>query len=233
RCNLYDFHREILPFPEVWSWQRGIVEEKKQLVKQKGVDLTDSLIVLQHQPVYTLGAASSLEFLNFDARNSPFDLYRTDRGGEITYHGPGQLVMYPIINLRYYNMDLHWYLRALEEVIIRALRSAFSIEATRIEGLTGVWVGDRKVAAIGIKVSQWISYHGVALNVTTDLAPFHHIVPCGIRDRSVGTVKGLLGLEQDDCCNDLMVIDQAYTALIHEFRDVFEVGLSKNTPQMP
>ncbi|KAL0351929.1 UNVERIFIED_CONTAM: Octanoyltransferase LIP2p, chloroplastic [Sesamum calycinum] len=189
--DLYDLHKELVPYAEAWSWQKAIVKERRAL-SEINEDFADTLIVLQHHPVYTLGTGSSEEFLNFDVNCAPFDLYRTERGGEVTYHGPGQLVMYPIINLRHHKMDLHWYLRALEEVVIRALASTFSIEASRVEGLTGVWVGNQKLAAIGVKVSQWITYHGLALNVTTDLTPFQQIVPCGIRDRQVGSIDGII-----------------------------------------
>lgn len=187
--------------------------------------------MLQHQPVYTLGTGSSEENIHFDVKKAPFELYRTERGGEVTYHGPGQLVMYPIINLRYHKMDLHWYLRSLEEVIIRVLSSSFSMEASRIDGLTGVWVGGQKLAAIGIRVSQWVTYHGLALNVTTDLAPFQQIVPCGIRDRQVGSIKGLLrehshsngcGTENLD---DVQLIDVTHKSLVKEFCEVFQVEL--------
>ncbi|KAL0432460.1 UNVERIFIED_CONTAM: Octanoyltransferase LIP2p2, chloroplastic [Sesamum latifolium] len=235
RCDIYDLHKELVPYAEAWSWQNAIVEEKKAL-SEKNEDLADSLIVLQHHPVYTLGAGSSEGFLNFDVKNPPVDLYRTERGGEVTYHGPGQLVMYPIINLRYHEMDLHWYLRSLEEVVIRALSSAFAIEASRIEGLTGVWVGNQKLAAIGIKVSRWITYHGLALNVTTDTTPFQHIVPCGIWDRQVGSVKGLLnekimskGCREDNHLpDDQELIDIAHKSLITEFCEVFQVDLGIN-----
>ncbi|KAK6115854.1 hypothetical protein DH2020_008123 [Rehmannia glutinosa] len=235
RCDLYDLHKELVPYAEAWSWQNAIVKEKKAS-NQKNEDLADSLIILQHHPVYTLGAGSSEEYLNFDVKNAPFDLYRTERGGEVTYHGPGQLVMYPIINLRYHKMDLHWYLRALEEVVIRALSSAFAIEASRIEGLTGVWVGHQKLAAIGIKVSQWITYHGLALNVTTDLTPFQRIVPCGIQDRQVGSIKSLLkeNFQYKECgednheTGDYELIDITYKSLITEFCEVFQVDLGLN-----
>ncbi|KAL0369034.1 UNVERIFIED_CONTAM: Octanoyltransferase LIP2p2, chloroplastic [Sesamum calycinum] len=235
RCDFYDLHKELVPYAEAWSWQNAIVEEKKAL-SEKNEDLSDSLILLQHHPVYTLGAGSSEGFLNFDVKNPPADLYRTERGGEVTYHGPGQLVMYPIINLRYHKMDLHWYLRSLEEVVIRALSSAFAIEASRIEGLTGVWVGNQKLAAIGIKVSRWITYHGLALNVTTDTTPFQHIVPCGIRDRQVGSIKGLLneknlskGCREDNHLpDDQELINIANKSLITEFCEVFQVDLGIN-----
>ncbi|PIN15835.1 Lipoyltransferase [Handroanthus impetiginosus] len=233
RCDFYDLHKELVPYAEAWSWQKAIVKERKEL-SEKNEDFADTLIVLQHHPVYTLGTGSSEEFLNFDVNNVPFDLYRTERGGEVTYHGPGQLVVYPIINLRYHKMDLHWYLRALEEVVIRALLSTFAIEASRVEGLTGVWVGDKKLAAIGIKVSQWITFHGLALNVTTDIKPFQQIVPCGIRDRQVGSIKGLLEenfpskrrIEEDNRrIDNYDLIDCTHKSLVREFCEVFQVDL--------
>ncbi|KAG9150383.1 hypothetical protein Leryth_014559 [Lithospermum erythrorhizon] len=147
--------------------------------------------------------------------------------------------MYPILNLRYHRMDLHWYLRALEEVVIRTLCSTFSIKASRTEGLTGVWVGDKKLAAIGIKVSQWVTYHGLALNVTTDLSPFNQIVPCGIQDRQVGTVKGLqsnpvmpIGCEADidHHTNDSKLIGMACKSLIKEFSEVFQIEMCLKRP---
>ncbi|EYU36274.1 hypothetical protein MIMGU_mgv1a010929mg [Erythranthe guttata] len=240
RCDLYDLHKELVPYTEAWSWQNAIVKEKKALI-EKNEDLTDSLIILQHHPVYTLGAGSSEKYLNFDVKNAPFNLYRTERGGEVTYHGPGQIVMYPIMNLRYHKMDLHWYLRALEEVVIRALHSAFGIEASRVEGLTGVWVGNAKLAAIGVKVSKWITYHGLALNVTTDMTPFQNIIPCGIQNRRVGSIKSLLKenspskryVEEDNNNHhhqtvDSELIDITHKSLITEFCEVFQVELGIN-----
>nr|KJB58356.1 hypothetical protein B456_009G206100 [Gossypium raimondii] len=188
-CECFDLHKELIPYEKAWSWQKQIVKQKKSLL-QEHEDCPDTLIVLQHNPVYTMGTGSSENYLNFDVKEAPFDVYRTERGGEVTYHGPGQLVMYPIINLRNHKMDLHWYLRTLEEVVIRVLSSTFSIKASRIEGLTGVWIGNQKLAAIGVRVSKWITYHGLALNVTTDLTPFSWIVPCGLRHRQVGSIKG-------------------------------------------
>ncbi|KAL8145212.1 hypothetical protein AgCh_003419 [Apium graveolens] len=132
------------------SWQKSIVEERKKLV-DKNQDFCDSVIVLQHPSVYTLGTCSSEDYLK-GIKN----FYRTDRGGEVTYHGPGQLVMYPILNLRYHTMDLHWYLRALEEVVIRVLSSYFTIKASRHEGLTGVWVviDQERFGVIGNKLAE-------------------------------------------------------------------------------
>ncbi|XP_022884788.1 plastidial lipoyltransferase 2-like [Olea europaea var. sylvestris] len=233
RCDCYDLHKELVPYVEAWSWQNSIVQERKTL-SERNEDFADSLIVLQHQPVYTLGSGSSEEYLKFDVEKAPLNVYRTERGGEVTYHGPGQLVMYPIINLRYHKMDLHWYLRALEEVVIRVLSSTFAIKASRIEGLTGVWVGDQKLAAIGIRVSRWITYHGLALNVNPDLSPFQKIVPCGIRDRRVGSIKELLrltfpsnscSLENNNHVNDYELIEITHESLIREFCEVFQAEL--------
>ncbi|KAK8642473.1 hypothetical protein V6N13_011815 [Hibiscus sabdariffa] len=233
RCECFDLHKELIPYGKAWSWQKQIVKQKQALV-QDHEDCPDSLIILQHNPVYTMGTGSSEKFLNFDMKKAPFDVYRTERGGEVTYHGPGQLVMYPIINLRNHKMDLHWYLRTLEEVVIRVLSSTFSIKSSRIEGLTGVWVGNQKLAAIGVRVSKWITYHGLALNVTTDLTPFSWIVPCGLQDRQVGSIKGLLQEFQSSTqCSEAVkpvsdddeLIDISYKSLIREFSEVFNLEI--------
>ncbi|KAB1220515.1 putative lipoyltransferase-like protein, chloroplastic [Morella rubra] len=232
-CECFDLHKSLVPYGEAWSWQKRIFREKKALI-EKNQECPDTVIILQHNPVYTLGTGSSEEYLNFDIKDAPYDVYRTERGGEVTYHGPGQLVMYPIINLRNHRMDLHWYLRGLEEVVIRVLSSTFSIKASRLEGFTGVWVGEKKVAAIGIRVSQWITYHGLALNVTTDLTPFHSIVPCGIRNRQVGSIKGLLrefqpstGCVKPDVAHlsDCQLIDITHASLVKEFSKFFKLEI--------
>lgn len=220
RCEFLDLHKQHIPYMEAWSWQKSLVRRRHTLI-ERDEDHSDMLIVLQHPPVYTLGTGSLEEYLNFDIQNSPYDIYRTERGGEVTYHGPGQLVMYPILNLRHHKMDLHWYLRSLEEVIIRVLLSTFSIKASRLEGFPGVWVGNHKVAAIGIRVSRWVTYHGLALNVTTDLTPFQHIVPCGIRDREVGSIKNLLGTAED-----ATLMEVTYESLIQSFSEVFQLSLN-------
>lgn len=236
-CECFNLYEQQVPYGQAWAWQKSIVNEKKTLI-QRNEDCSDSLFVLQHRPVYTLGTASSEQFLNFDVKDSPFDIYRTERGGEVTYHGPGQIVMYPIMNLRNHKMDLHWYLRSLEEVIIRALSETFCIKASRLEGLTGVWHGNQKLAAIGIRVSQWITYHGLALNVTTDLTPFRSIVPCGLRDCQVGSVRGLLKEFQSsaDCerarlpdPDDGQLLDITCKSLIKEFSEVFQVRINHET----
>ncbi|XP_010525630.1 PREDICTED: plastidial lipoyltransferase 2-like [Tarenaya hassleriana] len=232
KCECFDLYNRLVPYEKAWSWQKNIVKEKKDLI-DRNHDCPDTVILLQHGPVYTMGTGSSEGYLNFDIDDAPFDVYRTERGGEVTYHGPGQLVMYPIINLRNHKMDLHWYLRRLEEVVIRVLSSAFSIRASRLEGFTGVWVGDQKLAAIGIRVSHWITYHGLALNVTTDLKPFSWIVPCGIRDRRVGTISGMLeetkAHRENGEVDDLQLIKMARESLLKEFSEVFQLGIEKRT----
>ncbi|XP_044354492.1 octanoyltransferase LIP2p2, chloroplastic [Triticum aestivum] len=144
RCELFDLHQQIVPLVDSWGWQKSIVERRKPLVgidTDTDEDHSDTLIALQHPPVYTLGNGSSEKYLNFNIEDSPIESHRIDRAGEVTYHGPGQLVLYPILNLRYQKKDLNWYQRSLETVVNRALQSAFSIKASTIEGLTGVWVG--------------------------------------------------------------------------------------------
>jgi lipoyl(octanoyl) transferase len=171
-----------MPYIDAHLWQRSLVAER---IDDPSLD--DVLILLEHPPVYTLGQGSNLEFLKFDLDKSKFDVHRIERGGEVTYHCPGQLVGYPILNLRRHRQDLHWYLRQLEEVLIRVL-AVYGLSGDRLTGFTGVWLEKRKVAAIGIKVSRWITMHGFALNVCPDMSGFENIVPCGIADKPVGSL---------------------------------------------
>ncbi|KAL1214175.1 Octanoyltransferase LIP2p2 [Cardamine amara subsp. amara] len=228
KCECFDLYDQLVPYKKAWSWQKNILNKKKSIL-DRNQECSDTVIILQHPSVYTMGTKSSENYLNFDIKNAPFDVYRTERGGEVTYHGPGQLVMYPIINLRNHKMDLHWYLRKLEEIVIRVLYSAFDINASRVNGLTGVWVGNQKVAAIGIRVLKWITYHGLALNVTTDLTPFNSIVPCGIRNRGVASVKGLIEDGEDVKLDDSELLDIAHESLLNEFSEVFQLQIEKQT----
>jgi lipoate-protein ligase B len=158
-------------------------------------EIPDTLLLLEHPPVITLGRAGSADhLLRTEAQLAAggVELVASDRGGDITFHGPGQVVGYAIVDLAPRGRDLHRYLRDLESVVIRALEE-FGIRAGRAEGLTGVWVAEAKVAAIGIRVSRWIAHHGFALNVRTDLSYFDLIVPCGIRGRTVTSMEALLG----------------------------------------
>ena len=186
-----------MPYVDALQWQRSLLKERIN-----NPDLEDVLILLEHPPVYTLGQGANPEFLKFDLDKSEYNVHRVERGGEVTYHCPGQLVGYPILNLQRYRQDLHWYLRQLEEVLIRVLAN-YGLQGERIPGFTGVWLEGRKVAAIGIKVSRWVTMHGFALNVCPDMTGFNRIVPCGITDKPVGSlaewIPGIISLEVRSC----------------------------------
>lgn len=176
----------ITPYALAWSQQRALVE-----ARIANPNLPDILLLLEHPPVYTLGTGSDIKFIKFNLDKTDKEVYRIERGGEVTYHCPGQLVGYPILNLRYYQQDLHWYLRQLEEVILQTI-AIYGLLGERIAGLTGVWVEGYKIAAIGIKVSHWITYHGFAVNVCPDLSGFAEIIPCGIANKPVGSLQQFL-----------------------------------------
>ena len=152
----------------------------------------DWLLLLEHPHVYTLGVRAKAEHVLVPPGSVGADLVKTDRGGDVTYHGPGQLVGYPILGLTSHRRDLGWYMRSLEEVFIRAAAD-FGIRAGRLAGAPGVWVGNEKLVAMGVHVSRWVTSHGFAFNVNTDLSYFRAIVPCGLRDKGVTSVERLLG----------------------------------------
>jgi lipoyl(octanoyl) transferase len=157
--------------------------------------LGNALFLLEHAPVITLGRKAHEEHLlhsreELAARG--IDVCETDRGGDVTYHGPGQLVAYPVINLTLWTPSIRWYLRALEEILIHQL-ARYGLKGERMEGFTGVWVDGAKVAAIGVGVHNWVTFHGIALNVDPDMSHFGLIVPCGIADKPVTSLKRLLG----------------------------------------
>lgn len=182
RRHCYLYNQGLVSYGDAWNWQKSLLQERVN-----NPNLYDALILLEHPPVYTLGQGASLDFIKFELDKNNFEVYRVERGGEVTYHCPGQLVGYPILNLKYYCQDLHWYLRQLEEVLIRVL-AVYGLKGDRIAGLTGVWIDGIKVGAIGIKVSRWVTMHGFALNVCPDLSGFKQIVPCGIADKAVGSM---------------------------------------------
>ncbi len=178
------------PYAEVLELQRVLCRRRIA-----GRITNDLLLLVEHEPVITLGRGTKLENLRF----SPAELerrgvavYEVERGGDVTYHGPGQLVGYPILNLSDHREDLHWYLRQLEAALIAGL-GELGLTAERNPGLTGVWTGGRKIASIGIHVRQWVTFHGFALNVANDLTPFDLIVPCGIPGVTMTSVEGELG----------------------------------------
>ncbi len=176
---LFEFER-LVPFERGWHAQRQL--QQRLLLQPEG---PDAVILLQHEPCYTLGRGADPGFLRFDAANPPLPLHRIDRGGEVTHHCPGQLVLYPVLNLQRHGADLHLYLRQLEQVVIDLL-AEYGLAAERLAGLTGVWLEGHKLAAIGVGAKRWISQHGLALNVDCDLAGFSQVVPCGLVDRPVG-----------------------------------------------
>ena len=174
---------------------RGLeLQERLVAERQKGA-VGDQLLLLEHEPVFTLGRNARAENVLYPAellRQRGFDVHETGRGGDVTYHGPGQVVGYPILDLSPDRRDVHRYVRDLEEVMLRTCAD-YGVEAGRIAGLTGTWVGREKIGAIGVRISRWVTSHGFALNVSTDLAAFELIVPCGIRDKGVTSLERLLG----------------------------------------
>jgi lipoyl(octanoyl) transferase len=163
------------------------LQEKLVARKRKNHSVADELLLLEHNPVYTIGRTPDRSSL-LGASHLPHPLFPINRGGQATYHGPGQLMGYPIVDLRRCGQDLHRYLRWLELSLIDLL-AQYEISATQREGLTGVWIGDRKIASIGVGVRHWITMHGFALNVRGDLAPFAHIIPCGISNIAMTSME--------------------------------------------
>ena len=155
----------------------------------------DTLILVEHEPVYTLGKNANDNHL-LQSASQEIEVYRIERGGDITFHGPGQIVVYPILDLNRYVKSVSWYMRTLEKIIIDTL-SDFKIKAELKDGLTGVWVGDEKIGAQGVRISRWVTMHGLALNVNTDLKYFDGIIPCGIFDYGVTSMEKLTGSKQD------------------------------------
>ena len=180
------------------EFQRALaLQEEIVLKKREDPSVEDQLLLLEHEPVYTIGRTPDRSSLSAPGRilrgevgaaHLPYPLFVINRGGQATYHGPGQLMGYPIIDLRRCGQDLHKYLRWLEQLLMDLL-AKYGIAAARRESLTGVWVGDRKIASIGVGVRQWITMHGFALNVCGDLSPFNHIVPCGINNVAMTSIE--------------------------------------------
>ena len=174
-------------YDKVWDRQKRLVDERRLGT------VPDTLILVEHDPVYTLGKNSNENHL-LRSRDTNIPVYQIERGGDVTFHGPGQLVGYPILDLRDHCQSVSWYMRTLEEVLIQTL-GQFCIEARRRVGLTGVWVGEEKIAALGVRLSRWVSMHGFALNVNTDLKFFDGIIPCGIFEYDVTSMTRVLGKE--------------------------------------
>ncbi|MCE2995183.1 MAG: lipoyl(octanoyl) transferase LipB, partial [Flammeovirgaceae bacterium] len=202
----------LIDYQQAWDYQTDlfnqILDIKKQnrnLAESEQVPTSNYLLFCEHPHVYTLGKSGDEKNLlvkKEDLHTIEASYFPINRGGDITYHGPGQLVVYPIIDLENFFTDIHQYMRLLEEAVIQTL-ATFQITAGRIPGLTGVWIGfdsmkhARKICAMGVKTSRWVTMHGLALNVSPDLSYFHHIVPCGIDDKVVTSLEKELGATID------------------------------------
>lgn len=201
-------------YKEIWDLQKqlfGLRAENK---------IPDILLLNEHNHVYTIGKSGNGNHLlagEHELRSSGAEVYHTDRGGDITYHGPGQIVGYPILDLNNYYLDTHKYLRDIEEVLILTMKD-FQVHGTRSEGMTGIWVGNNKIAAIGVKISRWITMHGFAFNVNTDLSYFDRIIPCGIFHKGVTSLQQVLNRTVD--------ISEVNKSLVKNFEKVFGVKIS-------
>jgi len=181
----------VSPYSSVLRYQESLFEKAIE-AKNEGLEVQQTLILCQHHPVYTLGKSGSIENLLIDPEEVGADFVRINRGGDITFHGPGQLVAYPIVDLEKLGIGVALYVEKLEDIIIKTLAD-FGVFANRMEGAPGVWVNGAKIGAVGIKLSRHITMHGLALNINTDLSFFDHIVPCGISDKQVTSMKELSG----------------------------------------
>ena len=200
----------LIDYQEAWDLQRIIFN---QVVDK---EIQDTLILLEHPHTYTLGKVADKKNLvggkDYLEKNK-ISVFEIDRGGDITYHGPGQIVGYPIIKLEDWEKDTHKYLRALEEVIIMTCKN-YGLDAGRNPKYTGVWIGNRKIAAIGVKISRWVTMHGFAFNVNTDLSLFNGIIPCGISDKEVTSLRKELAKKEIN-------ISEVKTILLGNFKKVF------------
>lgn len=222
----------LVDYKQAWDFQESVFSEvverkinNRKLPLEEQVVTDNYLFFCQHPHVYTLGKSGKEDHLLLDSQareDRKVDYYRINRGGDITYHGPGQLVGYPILDLDHFFTDIHRYIRTLEEAVIRTL-AGYGLNAGRIEGLTGVWLGHgdgespRKICAIGVKTSRWVTMHGFALNVNPDLAYFGHIVPCGISDKAVTSMQLELARKVD--------FEEVADALKKHLAELFEMEL--------
>ncbi|HXQ29318.1 MAG TPA: lipoyl(octanoyl) transferase LipB [Gemmatimonadales bacterium] len=203
-------HAGTVDYQDALAWQRELAT-----ARIAGHLSHDTLLLLEHPPVLTLGRAARPDHI---VHAEGIQIVEVERGGDVTFHGPGQLVGYPILDLARHRRDLHWYLRTLEEVLIAAL-AALGVSAKREPGYTGVWTAERKIASLGVHVRQWVTWHGFALNVTTELGEFARIVPCGIRDVEMTSVARELGLDGRAAAPDLG--ERAIAAVVRAFEDGF------------
>jgi lipoyl(octanoyl) transferase len=201
----------LVSYADALALQRELVEERR------AAKIPDTLLLLEHPDVITLGVKARGTMANVTVSKDALEtrgveLFEAGRGGDVTYHGPGQLVGYPILDLRPDRCDVHRYVRDLEDVLLR-VAADYGLTASRVKGLSGAWVGDEKLGAIGVRISRWITSHGFALNVNTDLSQFDLIVPCGIADKGVTSLARLLGHP--------VSMEDVMTRTARHFSDVF------------
>jgi lipoyl(octanoyl) transferase len=238
KVALLDFaSSDHIDFEEAWDFQKDLLNQHVQRL-ESGIENSfleeedaeasaggkDTIIMLQHNPVYTLGTGSDEKFVLQENSHtqSSVPVVRMDRGGEVTYHGPGQLTVYPVLDLRSYRQDIHWYMRALEEAIILALsKCGLQYPAERQDNVTGVWVDNHKVAAVGIKCRKWITMHGLAVNVEEkSLSNFEGIVPCGLEGRKVGCINRFI--------DNPMTVQEFAEVMKEALQEVFQVEFVEN-----
>ncbi|HEX4602049.1 MAG TPA: lipoyl(octanoyl) transferase LipB [Gemmatimonadales bacterium] len=210
----------LVPYAEALAWQRALAA-----ARIAGQLTHDVILLLEHPPVVTLGRGSQDAHI---LRRDGIDVVAVERGGDVTYHGPGQLVGYPILHLGDHRQDLHWYLRTLEQALIAAL-AELGVPAERHPAYTGVWAGGRKIASIGVHVKQWVTWHGFALNVTTDLTAFDRIVPCGIPGVAMTSVEREIGAAS----RDGSLWDRSVAAVIHGFAGALGVTVVRQELAAP
>lgn len=216
----------VLPYKEAWEYQdqlfQSIIQSKIELGSYSGPNY---LLCVEHPPVFTIGKSGKMEHLLMSEeflKEKGIEFYKNNRGGDITFHGPGQLVVYPILDLEHFFTDLKKYMRLLEEVVIQVL-AEYGIEASRSEGETGVWLDAdipgraRKICAMGVRTSRWVSMHGLALNVNTDLNYFQMIVPCGIQSKGVTSMEIELGKKVE--------LQEVFDKFVQHFIRVFDAQI--------
>jgi lipoyl(octanoyl) transferase len=199
------------------DYAEGLRLQREKVDQRKAGSIPDTLLLLEHPHVYTLGRNARPENLLMSVEwlaSRGAQVFETDRGGDVTYHGPGQLVGYPILDLTQHRRDISWYVRSLEEVFIRTARD-YGIETLRCKCAPGVWAGNDKLVAMGVHLSRWVTSHGFAMNVNTDLRYFEWIVPCGIRDKGVTSLANLLDRSVE--------MDEVTARVIEHFASVFGI----------
>ncbi|MDE3059135.1 MAG: lipoyl(octanoyl) transferase LipB [Bacteroidota bacterium] len=215
-------------YADAWELQRKIFSARVEKT------ISDVLLFTEHDPVYTLGKGADENHVlanDEELREKKIDLFHIDRGGDVTFHGPGQIVGYPILDLSNYYHDIHRYLRDIEEVLIRVL-SDYGIHAERSGGYTGVWVKDEKIAAIGVKVSRWVTMHGFAFNVATDLSYFDRIIPCGIFHKGVTSLQQILQQQAVGHLGGVLqlgLLEDVEERIAHHFGEVFGAEVKQGT----